>query len=293
MSANVLYDRLGPRARRRALIFNILATIALLGVAWIVGVRLAANGQFTADRWSPLFNPADAVFGQVWALLSEGIGRTLLGAALAIVFSLVIGTLLAVSRITAGKLWRTVIVAFVELFRGAPVVLMIYFAARVLPGYGFDLDLIWYVVIGLTAYNSVVFSEIIRSGINSLPRGQSEAAHAIGLTRGQVLRKVLLPQAFRVMLPALISQIVVALKDTSLGFVIQWQETVRTANILIQTLHNPIQMFLLVAALFVLINYLLGRLAQYVERRLSSPRTAAPEAEAVAAEAEGQAVKAR
>jgi glutamate transport system permease protein len=273
MSANVLYDRLGPRARRRALVFNLVAVGALLALAVIVGRRLGANGQFESDRWSPLFNPADPVFGPVWALLGEGIGRTLLGASLAIVFSLVIGTVLAVSRITAGRLWRTVIVGFVELFRGAPVVLMIYFSARVLPGYGVELDLIWYVVIGLTAYNSVVISEIIRSGINSLPRGQSEAAYAVGLTRGQVLRKVLLPQAFRVMLPALISQTVVALKDTSLGFVIQWQETVRTGNILIQTLHNPIQMFLLVGAIFVLVNYLLSRLAEYVERRLSRSRS--------------------
>ncbi len=269
MTANVLYDRLGPRARRRALVFNLLAIGALLAVAVIVGRRLGANGQFESDRWSPLFNPADPVFGPVWALLGEGIGRTLLGASLAIVLSLAIGTALAVSRITTGRLWRTVIVGFVELFRGAPVVLMIYFSARVLPGYGVELDLIWYVVIGLTAYNS----EIIRSGINSLPRGQSEAAYAVGLTRGQVLRKVLLPQAFRVMLPALISQTVVALKDTSLGFVIQWRETVRTGNILIQTLHNPIQMFLLVGAIFVLVNHLLSRLAEYVERGLSRSRS--------------------
>jgi glutamate transport system permease protein len=274
MTTNVLYDRLGPRARRRALIVNIAAGAALLGLAALAAVRLADGGQFAADRWSPLFNPLDPVFGAVWALLAEGIGHTLLGAALAIAFSLVIGTVLAVSRITANGLWRTVIVGFVELFRGAPVVLMIYFSARVLPGYGVDLAPIWYVVIGLTAYNSVVFSEIIRSGINSLPRGQSEAAHAIGLTRGQVLRKVLLPQAFRVMLPAIISQTVVALKDTSLGFVIQWQETVRTANILIQTLHNPIQMFLLVGGLFVVINHLLSMLAQRVERRVSRARPA-------------------
>jgi glutamate transport system permease protein len=130
----------------------------------------------------------------------------------------------------------------------------------------------WYVVIGLTAYNSVVIAEIIRAGVNSLPRGQGEAAMAIGLTRGQTLRLILLPQAFRVMLPALISQLVVVLKDTSLGAFIGWQELLRTGTLIKESTDNPIQMYLVIGAMFIIVNYLLGRLAQYVERRLSRSR---------------------
>lgn len=266
---SVLYDNPGPRARRRALVLNLVGVAVAVALAWVVFGRLSENGQFERDKWAPFLDPRDEVFGRVWMLLWAGIQRTLLAAVLAIVASLVLGTVVAVLRISAGRWWRMPIVGVVEVLRGAPVVIMIYFAARVLPDTGLRLPLIWYVVIGLTAYNAVVFSEIIRAGIASLPRGQSEAAYALGLTRSQTLRLVLLPQAFRVMLPSVISQAVVVLKDTSLGFVISWQETVRTANILVQTLGNPLQLFLLVGALFVLTNYLLGRLAQYLERRLS------------------------
>ena len=125
-------------------------------------------------------------------------------------------------------------------------------------------------VIGLTVYNAVVIAEIVRSGVASLPRSQVEAASAIGLTRGQSLRLVQLPQAFRIMLPALISQLVVVVfKDTSLGFVILFPEVISFARIAIQTLSNPLQLYFVIAILFIAINYLLSRFAQWVERRLS------------------------
>jgi glutamate transport system permease protein len=124
-------------------------------------------------------------------------------------------------------------------------------------------------VIGLTAYNAVVIAETVRSGVVSLPRSQVEAASAIGLTRGQSLRLVQLPQAFRIMLPALISQLVVVFKDTSLGFIILFPEAISFARIAIQTLSNPLQLYFVIAVLFIAINYLLSRFAQWVERRLS------------------------
>lgn len=273
MTENLLYDALGPRARRRALIGNLIAATGLLIVTGLVLRRLDGNGQLDGRLWRPLIDPGNEVFARVWELLGYAVGRTLLAASLAIVLSLAIGVALCVARLTAGPWWRGLLATVVQVLRGAPVVIMIYLSARVLPEYGVQLNGMWYVVIGLTAYNSVVFAEIIRSGIAALPRGQAEAAYALGLTHGQTLRKVQLPQAFRIMLPALISQIVVALKDTSLGFVIQWEETVRTANLLIQTLHNPIQMFLIVGAMFVIINYLISRLAHRVEKQLSRSRT--------------------
>jgi glutamate transport system permease protein len=145
----------------------------------------------------------------------------------------------------------------------------IFFASRVLPEVGVDLSLRWYLVIGLTAYNSVVIGEIIRAGVAALPRGQTEAAYAIGLTRWGALRLILLPQAFRIMLPALISQIVVILKDTSLGAFISYEELLRRGNFAVQNLGNPLQLFLLIGAIFIAVNYTLGRLAILVERRLS------------------------
>ena len=118
----------------------------------------------------------------------------------------------------------------------------------------------------------MVIAEIIRAGVVSLPNGQIEAARAVGLTEGQAMRVVLLPQAFRIMLPALISQLVVILKDTSLGFVISYEETIRVGGQLIQNLHNPLQVYAVLAAVFIAINYSLSRLATYLERRMSQGR---------------------
>ncbi|WP_219418068.1 amino acid ABC transporter permease [Pseudonocardia nigra] len=268
----VLYDVPGPSAKRRYLTGSIVAGVVLLAVLAVVIARLAAQDQFTAEKWSALVNPTDSDFVQVWALLANGLQNTLVAAALAMVLSLVIGTVLAVIRLTSAPWYRWAVVGVVELFRGLPVVVLIFFASRVLPEIGVDLPIMWFLVIGLTAYNSVIIAEIVRAGVNSLPAGQREAALAVGMTRGQTLRLILLPQAFRVMLPTLISQLVVILKDTALGFIISYPELLQTGQIIIQNLDNPIPMYFTIALIFIAINYALSKLAEYMERRLSRAR---------------------
>ncbi len=278
MSASVLYDAPGPRAKRRVLTGGVVAGALLLAVLAVVSMRLIAAGQFTSAKWGPLIDPAADEFSPVWNLIGQALGNTLAAAVLAMLFSLVLGTALAVSRLTSALWYRWVIVGVIELLRGVPVVIAIFFASRVLPEFGVDLPVLWFLVIGLTAYNMVIIAEIVRAGVNSLPRGQREAGEALGLTGWQVLRTVQLPQAFRAMLPALISQLVVVLKDTSLGFIISYQELVRTAGILVQNLNNPIQTYLVIGVIFILINYALSKLAVAVERRLRSGKKAAPRA---------------
>ncbi|WP_436495792.1 amino acid ABC transporter permease [Actinokineospora sp. HUAS TT18] len=282
MTTSVLYDTPGPKAKRRVLFFSVLAAIGLLAVVYVVYRQLDKQDQFAEDKWTPLFDPTNQYFDLVWQRLGEALAATLLAAGLAVVFSLIIGTALAVTRVTSAPWYRWAVVGLIELLRGIPVVIMIFFVARVLPEYGVDLEPLWFLVIGLTLYNSVVIAEIVRAGINSLPRGQREAAESLGLTRGQTLRLVLLPQAFRAMLPALISQLVVVLKDTSLGFIISYEETVRVAGQIVQNLGNPIQTYLLIAVIFILVNYALSRLAIYVERRLSRGKKTAKTEEGAA-----------
>ncbi len=272
MSRSVLYDAPGPRGRRRIAVASVVAGVVLVGLAVLADRRLAANGQFDGSRWSPLFNPGDEDFADLWRLLGGGLVHTLTAAALAMSLSLLLGVLIATTRISAARWYRWAVVGAVELLRGVPVVIAIFFAAQVLPVYGLKLPPLWYIVIGLTAYNSVIISEIVRAGILAVPKGQRDAASALGLTHGQTLRIVLLPQAFRSMLPALISQLVVILKDTSLGAFISYEELLRRALIAIQTLHNPIQTYLVIGGIFILINYLVTRLATYLEARLSGRR---------------------
>ncbi len=288
MTTSVLYDAPGPRARRTTLIATAVALLGLAGVVALVIVRLGANGQLDSEKWGPFFNPANRFFVATWSALGVGLVQTLTAAALTLVLALAIGTALVVLRVTSTRAFRWLVVGVVELLRGLPVVVTIFFAARVLPEIGITLPPLWYLVVGLTAYNCVIIAEILRAGINALPRGQSEAASAVGLTQFQTLRIVLLPQAFRIMLPALISQLVVIVKDTSLGFVIfGFSEFVRTANTVIQffggqeRINLPLQAYIAVALVFILINYSLGRLAEFVQRRSgrnrSSGRTSAPE----------------
>jgi glutamate transport system permease protein len=277
MSADtVLYDAPGPRARRRALIGTIIASLLILGLVAVVIKRLNDQGQFSMELWGPLIDPGNDAFEPVWTLLRKGLQATLIAAGLAIALSLVIGTLLGSVRVLLSPLARIPLVGFIELFRGLPVVITIFYIWQVLPDIGVDVgplpgeDGLWYVVIGLTLYNSVIIAEILRSGVNSLPRGQREAALAVGMTPGQTMRTVQLPQAFRTMLPALISQLVVVLKDTSLAAVLGlYIELLRRGNIIALNLDNPIQTLTVVGLIFILINYALSRLATFVERRLA------------------------
>ncbi|GAA1281089.1 amino acid ABC transporter permease [Pseudonocardia aurantiaca] len=281
---SVLYDAPGPRTRRNTAVGTAVALVVLLGLVVLAVIQLAANDQLDPEKWGPLFNPANRYFVATWGALADGLVNTVLGAVLTLVFALTIGTLLAMARISSTRAYRWLVVGVIELLRGLPVVITIYFAARVLPEVGIALPPLWYLVIGLTAYNCVIIAEIIRAGVAALPRGQSEAAYAVGLTRSQVLRLILLPQAFRIMLPALISQLVVIVKDTSLGFVIfGFSEFVRAANTVIQFfigqlgINLTLQMYIAVALVFILVNYGLGKLAEYTERRLGrARRSAAP-----------------
>lgn len=280
----VLYDIPGPVMRRRTAIGTAVAGVLLVGLVVLAVLQLSANGQLDGEKWGPLFNPANRYFVATWTALGRGLVTTLIAAALTLVLALTIGTALAVLRISSTPVYRWAVVGLIELLRGLPVIITIYFASRVLPEVGISLPPLWYLVIGLTAYNCVIIAEIIRAGVAALPRGQSEAAYAVGLTHFQTLRMVLLPQAFRIMLPALISQLVVIVKDTSLGYVVfGFSEFVRTANTVIQFfggqqgVNLPLQMYIAVALVFILINYSLSKLAEYVQRRSGrARRTAAP-----------------
>jgi glutamate transport system permease protein len=287
--ATVLFDAPGPKSRRRTFMYSVVAAGALLAlVIWAV-IRLYRSGEFSYAKWGPLLDPSNELFGDVWARLGDGIVRTLTAAVLAIALSLVIGVVLGAARISAGKVGRIPLIGLIELLRGLPVILAIYLTSRLadqlrigfpLPGDNvlrFDLsvlpggDLLWVLVLGLTAYNSVIIAEIVRSGVASLPKGQNEAALALGLTRGQSLRQILLPQAIRVMLPALISQLVVVVKDTSLIAVLGgYIELLKMSRLVVENLNNPIQVFTITAIIFIAVNYALTKLAEYVQRRLAA-----------------------
>ena len=273
-SQTVLYDAQGPRSRRRTRIGTAIAALLLAWLAYLVFRRLVDQGEFTMEKWGPLVDPSNEAFDAVWGLLGEGLVNTIKSAVVAMILSVVLGTLIAVARLSLGRAGRIPLIGLVEVLRGLPVVVLVYLSVQVLPDIGVDLrnwpggQVFWGLVIGLTAYNMVIFAEVVRAGVASLPRGQREASLATGLTNGQTMRIVLLPQAFRVMLPAIISQLVVVLKDTSLvTFVANFDELLSNGESIRRNLDNPIQTFIVIALIYIAINYTLDRLARYIQAR--------------------------
>lgn len=271
MSSPVLYDVPGPRGRRRVLVASVVGGLLLLAVLALAARRLGANGQFDYDKYEAFFTEP-----QLYERLWDGLKNTLQAAAYAMVLAAVLGVLLAFGRLARPRWIRLPAVAVIEFFRGVPLLLLILALFLAWPRVVHtDLPALWALVLALTLYNGAVIAEIVRAGVLAIPKGQTEAAYAIGLSRGQTLRMVLLPQAVRVMLPALISQLVVLLKDTSLGFVIGYAELLRTGGQLVQVLRNPLQLYLAVAVVYIAINSVLSGLAGYLEgrQRRTSGRT--------------------
>ena len=257
-----LADALGPRARRRVALVSVASAVVLLALVVGALLRLSSKGQLDAERWRPFRD------WRVWRfLLWTGLRHTLEAAVVGMGLAMAVGSLLALGRLSPRRAVRWAAGAYVEFFRAVPLLLLILFSGLALPKYGVHLSLFGYLVLALVVYNSAVFGEIFRAGILSLDRGQSDAALALGLRRWQAMRLVIIPQAVRRMVPTIVSQLVTLLKDTSLGFVIAYEELLRTANSTGEYYKNTLQTTAVVAGIYIVVNFSLSRLARWLEVR--------------------------
>jgi glutamate transport system permease protein len=264
--SSVLFDAPGPRALIRNRIISVVAVVLTLLALWVVYSKFEAKGQLTAAKWEPFLT------ANLWkTYLLPGIQGTLTAAAVSIVLALVLGFLLGVGRLSNQPVISWFCAVFVEFFRAVPVLIMMIFAYFLYAQY--DVVPSKYlalagVITGLTLYNGAVIAEIVRSGVNALPKGQAEAASALGLRWGQTMRAILLPQAVTSMLPVLISQLVVVLKDTAIGYQITFLEMVRQGTNVGAAYSNYIPALTVVALLMIAVNFTLSSFATWVERRL-------------------------
>ena len=273
--ASLLFDAPGPRARMRNRVFSIVTIAVAALVVWAVANRLADRGQLTAAKWEPFLT------ANLWkTYVLPGIVGTLTAAALSIVLALILGFALGVGRLSPLRAVRLPCAVIVELFRAVPVLIMMifaYFLYALYDAFPSKHLALAGVVTGLTLYNGAVIAEIVRSGVGALPRGQSEAATALGLSWGQTMRSVLLPQAVTSMLPVLISQLVVVLKDTAIGYQITFVEMVRQGTVIGSSYGNYVPALIVIALLMISVNFALSAVATRVERRLRrSQRTPTP-----------------
>ena len=262
--SSVLYDQPGRRAKARNALLGVVGSILILAAVAFVIYRFWETGQFDAQKWDWIQYTTIQ-----WQLL-DALWATLSAFAVGALLSLVVGTLFALARLSDHSWLRAPAVLFVEFFRAIPLLILIFFLYYAAPKAGFTFSVFWSLVIGLTLYNGSVLAEVLRAGIESLPKGQSEAAFALGLRKSQVMTSVLLPQAVRAMLPAIISQLVVLLKDTALGFLITYQELLYEARFLGgQALFGRpiIPTALVIATLYIAMCLLLTALAHHLESR--------------------------
>jgi len=259
MSA-VLFDVPGPQAQRRARIGAAVAAVLATVLVGLVLWKLAAEGEFESELWEDLRQP------NIARAIGQGLTSTLSAAASAIVLSVAFGAVLAVARLSDHRVFRIPAVIVIEFFRAVPLLLLIMF---VFFGFSNLFSDYWSLVLALMLYNGSVLAEVFRAGVNAVPRGQSEAAYAIGMRKSQVMGSVLLPQAVTIMLPAIISQCVVVLKDTALGVIIAYGDLVFQANLIAESVNHTIVPLALAALIFIVINYSLSRLATWLERRFA------------------------
>lgn len=274
----VLFDEPGPVARRRIRLATLASLVVLALVVAAALWEFGRNGQLAADRWTP--------FAQVSYIrfLGEGLLGTLKATVVSAVFAFPLGAVLALMRLSQSRWVRWVGGAYVEVFRSVPLLLLIYVFLLALPRYGVNLPIFWKLVVPIVMVSTAVLAEIFRAGVLGLDSGQAEAASSIGLTYRQSMWIVVLPQAIRLVLPTLVSQLVSLLKDSTLGYVVSFPELMKQANNLTVFTHLLIQTYLIVALVYVIINMALSRLATSVERRLQKRPTAGKAAEPILVE---------
>lgn len=284
-AASVLFDAPGPGARRRNMVLNAVTLVVIAYAVWAVYSRLSEKGQLDAAKWEPFLT---ANLWQTYVL--PGIQGTLTAAAVSIVLALLLGFVLGVGRMSESTPVRWTCSTIVEFFRAVPVLILMIFAYFLYATY--DVFPSKYlalagVITGLTLYNGAVIAEIMRAGVNALPRGQAEASSALGLTSGQTMRSVLLPQAITSMLPVLVSQMVVVLKDTAIGYQITFLEMVRQGTQVGSSYGNYVPALIVIALLMISANFTLSALATKLEGRMRRSKRGPSPLEVEAVEEEG------
>jgi glutamate transport system permease protein len=270
-NASVLFDAPGPRARALSRTLSVITALLVVGgLLWMFLVLNAPKesggitlpGMFDESRWDIFTNP------EVWTFIGQGVWNTLRAALVASVLAVALGVVLSLLRSARNPWIRIPTAVVIEFFRGMPVLLMMLFILLV-----FSTGDYWAVVGALAIYNGALIGEALRAGLASLPRGQREAALSLGMRQLQSKMLVEFPQAFRQMLPIIVAQLVVLLKDTSLGFIVGYPELLRTTMNNLSSFYGNRYLFPLWVVTFLIylaMNLSLSWFARWLSRRTAS-----------------------
>ena len=259
---DALYEQPGPRTRRRVAIGTaITAVLVIVGIGLIIR-QFYITGQLAPRYWTFLAQPT------TWRFLLQGFRGTISVALAAGVIALVLGAVLMLGRTSGFKPVAAVCRVVTDFFRGVPSLLLIYFFFLVVPQYGIRLSSFWMITLPVALAASGVLAEVLRAGVNAVPRGQVEAALSLGMRPGRIMMKIVLPQAIRFVIPSLISQLVVVVKDTTLAYVVSYPDLMQNARVLITNYDALVSMYFTVAVVYILVNFAINKLSALVAERL-------------------------
>ena len=263
-ATQVLFDAPGPKGRRRILLLSVLSVVVIL--ALLVGAlwQFQSNGQLDPGKWV-VYLRADYI-----AFLWQGLWGTLKVTALAAVVAFPLGLLLALARLSRFRMLSALAAVWIEFYRGIPMLLVVYAFLLALPAFGVTFPRFWMLVIPMILVSSATTAEVFRAGINAVDRGQHEAAAAIGLSRRDAMTSVILPQAVRLVLPSLILALVTLLKDSTLGYVVSYNELQFQGKTLVSITRYLVQTYLVVSVIYIVINFLLTRVALALDARMKA-----------------------
>ena len=259
---DALYEQPGPRTRRRMIVGTaISAVLVAIGIALIVR-QFYITGQLAPRYWTFLAQPT------TWRYLLQGFRGTVSVALVAGALALVLGLVLMLGRTSGIKPLSAVCRAVTDFFRGVPSLLLIYFFFLVVPQYGIKLSAFWMITLPVALAASGVLAEVLRAGVNAVPRGQVEAALSLGMRPARIMFKIVLPQAIRYVIPSLISQLVVVVKDTTVAYVVSYPDLMQNARVLITNYDALVSMYFTVAIIYILLNFAINKLSALVADRL-------------------------
>ncbi|TNU73578.1 amino acid ABC transporter permease [Miniimonas arenae] len=266
MSAHALFDTQGPRGRATVRIVTMLSVVAAFALAALVYWQLYRTGQLAPSKWRTFIQPGTLRY------FADALRNTALAALGAAAIGLPLGLVLALGRLSRRRWLRLPSTAVIELFRAVPVLLVIYVLMFALPAYGIRLSIYAKLVIPIGLCAAAVLAEVFRAGVLAVPRGQTEAGLAVGLREGLVMRIVVFPQALRMVIPALVAQSVVVVKDTAFGYVVSYPELMQSGKVLVANTNDLIQTYLVITLVYVVVNVLISAFAQRLERRMNRAR---------------------
>jgi glutamate transport system permease protein len=262
---DALYEAPGPRTRRRILVGTVISLAVATVLVALVVRQFYVTGQLDPKYWE-FFTRLTT-----WRFLGEGFLGTVEVALVAAAISLVLGLVLMLGRISTFKPLAAVCHVIINFFRGVPSLLLIYFFFLVIPTYGVKMSSFWMITLPIALAASGVLAEVFRAGVNAVPKGQVEAALSLGLRKHRVMFKIVLPQALRIVIPSLVSQLVVVVKDTTVAYIVSFPDLMQNARVLITNYDALVSVYFVVAILYILVNYAINQASVNLARRSGAP----------------------